>query len=144
MCALTALCSVYCVVSIKQTQRLQTGLCLCDRNAIITSKWKGCYDFDRKYRSEWERLLCRKLLVDQYTNSGTISAKLCNFTNHEKTGKISVPVSAKQDLIFISKKMFFDIFDLDVFVAKEWQYRKKSLFFFWPLNRHFGLFLAAF
>jgi len=39
MCALTALCSVYCVVSIKQTQRLQTGLSLCDRNAIITSKW---------------------------------------------------------------------------------------------------------
>ena len=60
MCALTTLCSVCCVVSIKQTQRLQTGLYLCDRNAIITSKWKGCYDFDRKYRSEWERLLCRK------------------------------------------------------------------------------------
>jgi len=26
MCALTALCSVYCVVSTKQTQRLQAGL----------------------------------------------------------------------------------------------------------------------
>jgi len=31
---------------------------------------------------------------------------------------------AKQDLILISKKMFFDIFNLDVFVTKEWQYRK--------------------
>jgi len=46
-----------------------------------------------------------------------------------KTVKISAPVSAKQDLILISKKMFFDIFNLDVFVTKEWQYRKKSLFF---------------
>jgi len=68
--------------------------------------------------------LCRKQLMDQYTNCGTILAKVCNFTNHEKTGKISAPVSAKQDFIFISKKMFFDIFNLDVFVTKEWQYRK--------------------
>jgi len=92
MCALTALCSVYCVVSIEQSQRLQTGLWLCDRNAIITSQWKGSYDFDRKYRSEWERLLRKKLLMDQYTNCGTILAKVCNFTNHENTGKISAPV----------------------------------------------------
>jgi len=59
--------------------------------------------------------------MDQYTNCCTILAKVCNFTNHEKTGKT---VSAKQDLILISKKMFFDIFNLDVFVTKEWQYRK--------------------
>jgi len=85
MCALAALCSVYCVVSIKQSQRLQTGLCLCDRNLIIASKWNSSYDFDRKYRSEWESLLCRKLLMDQYTDCGTILTKVCNFTNHEKT-----------------------------------------------------------
>jgi len=40
MCALTALCSVCCVVSTEQPQRLQAGLRLRDRNAIITSKWK--------------------------------------------------------------------------------------------------------
>ena len=57
MCALTALCSVYCVVSTKQPQRLQSCLHLRDRNAIITSKWKGSYDSDCKYCSEWERLV---------------------------------------------------------------------------------------
>jgi len=95
MCALTALCSVSCVVSIKQSQHLQIGLCLCDRNAIITSKWKGSYDFDRKYRSEWERLLCRKLPMVQYANCGTILAKVYNFTNHETTGQISAPVQCQ-------------------------------------------------
>jgi len=54
MRALTALCSVYCAVSTKQSQakRLLTGLRLRDRNAIITSKWKCSYDSDRKYRQE--------------------------------------------------------------------------------------------
>jgi len=52
MCALTAPCSIYYVVSTKQTQRLQTGVRLRDRNAIITSEWKDSYDFDRKYRQE--------------------------------------------------------------------------------------------
>jgi len=52
MCALTALCNVYCVVSTKLSQRLQTGLRLRGRNAIITSKWKGSYDSDRKYMQE--------------------------------------------------------------------------------------------
>jgi len=52
MCALTALSFVYCVASTKQSLRLQTGLPLRDRNATITSKWKGSYDSDRKYRLE--------------------------------------------------------------------------------------------
>jgi len=52
MCTLTALCSVYCVVSTKQTQCLQTGLRLRGRNAIIKWKWKGSYDSHRKYRKE--------------------------------------------------------------------------------------------
>jgi len=42
----------------------------------------------------------------------------------KRKGKISAPVSAKQDLILISKKIYFDVFNLDVFVTKEWQYRK--------------------
>jgi len=37
----------------QQSQRLQTGLRLRERNVIITSKWKGSYDSDRKYRQEW-------------------------------------------------------------------------------------------
>jgi len=52
MCALTAPCITNCVVSTKQSQRLQTGLRLRDKNAIITSKQKCSYDSDRKYRSE--------------------------------------------------------------------------------------------
>jgi len=36
---------VYCVVSTKQAQRLQTGLCLHDINATMMSKkWKASYD----------------------------------------------------------------------------------------------------
>jgi len=77
---LTALCCVYCVVSTKPSQRLQTGLRLRDRNAIIF--YSVC-----KYRSEWERLSCRKLPMDQYANCGTIVTKLCNFTKHEKSEK---------------------------------------------------------
>jgi len=98
MCTLTALCSVYCVVSTKQTQRLQTGLRLRDRNAILTSKWS-----ERALtslivstgRSAWERLSRRKLPMVQYANCGTIVRKVCNFTNHEKSGKISAPVQCQ-------------------------------------------------
>jgi len=42
-----------------------------------------------------EETLCRKLLMDQYGNRGTILAKVCNFTNHEKSGKISAPVQCQ-------------------------------------------------
>jgi len=44
--------------------------------------------------------------MDQYANCDTIVPKVCNFTKHEKSGKISAPVNAKQDLILISKKKF--------------------------------------
>jgi len=65
--AFTALCMcLLCckLQALNSLSALQTGLCLCDRNAIITSKWKASCDSDRKYRSEWERLSCRKLLMD--------------------------------------------------------------------------------
>ena len=58
MWALTALCSVYCVVSTKQSKRLQIGLRPRDRNAIITSKWKGPYDSDRVSTGVAEQLHC--------------------------------------------------------------------------------------
>jgi len=51
MRALAALCSVYCVVGVEQAQPLQTGLRLCDSDV---EKWKGCNDFGRNYKSEWE------------------------------------------------------------------------------------------
>jgi len=41
MCALIALCSICYVVSTKQSQRLQTGLRLRDRNAIISLRRSG-------------------------------------------------------------------------------------------------------
>jgi len=46
-------------------------------------------------RSEWERLLCRKLPMDQYANYGTIVPSVCNFINHEKSGKISTPIQCQ-------------------------------------------------
>jgi len=83
MCALTALCSVCCVVSTKHTQRLQAaGLRLHNRNVILRSKWKSSYDSDHKYRSGWERLSCRKLPMDQYCKLWHHFPKVCNFTNH--------------------------------------------------------------
>jgi len=39
-------------------------------------------------------------------------------------GRSVLQYNAKQELILISKKIFFDIFNLDVFVTKEWQYHK--------------------
>ena len=61
-----ALCSVYCAVSTKQAQRLQTVLCLHDINATMMSKkWKGSYSFGPKYRSKWRWLShgCRKVSI---------------------------------------------------------------------------------
>jgi len=55
---------------------LHTGLRLCDRKAIITSKWKDTYDCGHKYSSEWEGLSCRKLPMDGYANCGIILPKL--------------------------------------------------------------------
>jgi len=46
-------------------------------------------------RSEWERLLCRKLPIDQYANCGPTVPKVCNCTNHEKSWKISTPVQCQ-------------------------------------------------
>jgi len=52
MCALTALRSVWCFISTKQSQHLQTSLRLHDRNAIITSKWKDSCECGHKVQ-EW-------------------------------------------------------------------------------------------
>ena len=81
-------------------ERLQTGLRLRDRNAIIATKWKRSYDSDRKSSSEWERFSCRKLPMDQYANCGTNLPKVCNFTNHEMSGKINAPVQCKTSDLF--------------------------------------------
>ena len=78
-----ALCSVYCVESTKQAQRLQTHLCLHDINATMMSKkWNGSYDSGPKYRGEWRWLShgCRKVSMDQYANCGTVVPKVCNLT----------------------------------------------------------------
>ena len=114
-------CTMQCLLCCKHqtvSQRLQTGLRLRDRNAITTSKWKGSYDSDRKHRSEWERVSCRKLPKDQYANCGTTIPKMCNFTNHEKSGKISAPVQCHARFNLNFKENFFDIHNLDVFCDK--------------------------
>ena len=100
------------VVSTKQSQRLQTGLCVRNRNAITMSKWKGFYHSDRKDRSEYERLSCRKLPKNQHANCGTILPKVCNFINHEKSGKIrsSVQCQERFNLKFKEKNCWFRCF----------------------------------
>jgi len=62
-----------------------------------------------KYKSEWETRLCRKLQMDRYANRGIILPKLCNFTNHEKSGKISIsaPVQCQAIFNFHFKENFF-------------------------------------
>jgi len=56
-----------------------------------------------------KRLSYRKLLMDKYANYGTILPKVCNFTNHEKSGKISAPVQcqARFNLNFEEKILIF-------------------------------------
>jgi len=39
--------------------------------------------------------LYRKLPMDKCANCGIIIPKVCNFTNHEKSGKISAPVQCQ-------------------------------------------------
>ena len=128
MCALTAVWSVYCLVSItKQSQPLQIGLRLRERNAIITSKWKGSYDSDRKCRSEWERLSCRKLPMDQHVNCSSILPKVSNFINHENQGRSNAPVQfqARFNRNFEKNSFLTFVYFRRFFVTKEWQYRKK-------------------
>jgi len=139
-------CTVQClrVVSTKQSQRLQTGQRLRDRNAIITSKWKCSYDSDRKYRGEWERLSYRKLPMDQYANCGTILSKVCNFTNHEKSGKISAPVQCQAWCNLNFEEKFWYFCNFDVFCDKGMAIPQINFGFFWPLNSRFGLFLVSF
>ena len=48
-----------------------------------------------KYKSEWERLSCRKVPMNRYANRDIILPKLCKFTNHEKSKKISAPVQCQ-------------------------------------------------
>jgi len=46
-------------------------------------------------RSELERLSYRKLPIDHYAHCGPTVPKVCNFTNHEKSGKINAPVQCQ-------------------------------------------------
>jgi len=108
MCALTALCSVCCVVSTKHTQRLQAaGLRLRNRNRLGRSGRAPMILIVSKYRSEWERLSCRKLPMDQYANCGTILPKMWNFTKHEKSEKISAPTQCEARFNLNFEKIFF-------------------------------------
>ena len=158
MCALTAPCSANCVVSTKQSQCLQTGLRLRDRNAIIKSKQSAhissaLYDSDCKNGSEQEGLSYRKLPMDKYANCGTILTKVCNFTNHEKSGicgkkdvgRSVFQYKAKQDLILISKRNFWCSCNLDVFCDRGMAILQiKFGFFSGLLNSRLGLFWPLF
>jgi len=143
-------CSLYCV-STKQAQRLQTGLRLRDRNATMTSKWKGSYDSGRKYRSEWKMTFVwvQKVPIDLYANCLHYLRRVCNFTNHEKSRKISAPVQcqARFNLNF-EEKNFWYACNLRVFCDKGMAIPHIKFGFFlafkqlvWPFS---GLFLALF
>jgi len=60
-------------------------------------------------RSEWERLPCRKLPMDQYANCDTIVPKVCNFTKHGKSEKIGGPVQCQARLNPNFEENVFDI-----------------------------------
>jgi len=105
MCALTALWSVYCVISTKKSHHLQTGLHLRNRNAIKMSKWKGSYDSDW---SEWVNAtdFREELPMDQHAKCGN---NVWNLTNHEKSGKISAPVQCQARFNVTFEENNFDI-----------------------------------
>jgi len=106
MCALTALCSANCVVSPKQSERLQTGMRLRDGNAIITSKWKWSYNSDRKYRvnrRDFRPESCRWISMQ------TVAPfyPKCAISQTMKIQEKSVlQCNAKQNLILILTKKF--------------------------------------
>ena len=99
MCALTALCSVYCVVSSKQSQRLQTGLRLRDRNAIISlmilivSTGANRRDFWTE-RYQWINM-----------QTGAPCYPMCAISQTMKSqGRSVLQYNAKQDLILTSNE----------------------------------------
>jgi len=47
--------------------------------------------------------------MDQYANCDTIVPKACDFTNHEKSGKISAPVQCQARFNPKFEENFFDI-----------------------------------
>jgi len=55
--------------------------------------------------------------MDQYAICCPIVHRVCNFTNREKSRKISAPV-AKQDFNLISKKKFFDMLVIYAFLRQ--------------------------
>jgi len=83
--------------------------------------------------------------MDQHANCGTILSKMCNFTNHEKSGKISAPVKCQARFNLNLKKIFLYSCNLDVFCDKGMTMPQiKFGCFLWTLNSRFGLFLAFF
>jgi len=86
--------------------------------------------------------------MDKYANCGTILPKVCNFTNHEKSGKISAPVQCQARFNLNFEENFFDILNFDVFCDKEMAIPQIKFGFFlafkqsvWPFS---GLFSALF
>jgi len=97
---------------------------------------------------KYERVSFRRLPKDQYANCGTTVPKVCNFTNHEKSGKISVPAQCHERFNLNFKENFFDILNLDVFCDKGMAIPQIRFGFFlafeqyvWPFS---DLFLALF
>ena len=146
MCALSALYSVLqaalsrlnacrqvCVSAIEMRQWRRSGRALL---VLVVSTGVG---------GRWHSYGCRKLRIDQYANCCTIVSKLCNFTNHEKSRKISASVQCQARFNLTFQKQIFDMLVIQMFfVTMAWQYRNKVWPFFWPLKIRFRLFLALF
>jgi len=82
--------------------------------------------------------------MDKYANRGTILPKVCNFTNHEKSGRSVLQYNAKQDLILISKRNFLCSCNLDVFCDRGMAILQIKFGFFLAFEQSAWPFLASF
>ena len=85
--------------------------------------------------------------MDQYANCGTILPKVCNFTNHEMSGKITAPVQCQARFNFNIEYIFLISCNLCFLWHRNGNAATKFGFFqafqqlVWPFS---GLFLALF
>jgi len=96
----------------------------------------------------WLSYGCRKLPTDQYANCCTIVRRVCNFTNHEKSRKISASVQCQARFNLNFEEKNFDMLVICVFCDKGMAIPHIKLGVFlafkqsvWPFS---GLFLALF
>ena len=146
-----ALCSVDSVESTKQAQRLQTGLCLhnikgqwCRRSAralmiLVLSTGVNGDEFRMGAERCW--WICVQTVAPLYPKCAISQSQTMN---SQRSTSNELQYNVKVDLILILKKNSYYFLKCICFsVAKEGQYNKESLDFFWLLIDWFGFFVAS-